>query len=194
MLSPLCEVRGGECSSRSAHHHDVAAVVAAGLEKHRIHGRLRNGLRRQRLDPCARPISAPSPSAPRHTIELLLMFWALNGATAMPRRARARQSAVVTTYLPASDVVPATSSADAFPEDATTWASSIPTLTNGSRQLLGDLADGVQLRYGPVMAEFTGENLGGSVFERVVLSGSLFRASDLNDTTAVLEQHVRYSG
>lgn len=46
-------------------------------------------------------------------------------ARPIPRRARARQSAVVTTDLPASDVVPATSSADAFPEDAAAWASFI---------------------------------------------------------------------
>ena len=39
------------------------------------------------------------------------MFCALNGATPMPRRANARHSAVVTIVLPASDVVPATSSA-----------------------------------------------------------------------------------
>ena len=36
------------------------------------------------------------------------MFCALNGATATPRRAKARHSPVVTTLLPASEVVPAT--------------------------------------------------------------------------------------
>ncbi len=39
------------------------------------------------------------------------MFCALNGATFTPRRAKARHSPVVTMLLPASDVVPATSSA-----------------------------------------------------------------------------------
>ena len=53
---------------------------------------------------CARPISAPSAV----TIELFDMFCALNGATDSPRRAKARHSAVVTTVLPASEVVPAT--------------------------------------------------------------------------------------
>ena len=59
----------------------------------------------------ARPISAPRPSGVAQTIELLDMFCALNGATFTPRRANARHSAVVTMVLPASDVVPATSSA-----------------------------------------------------------------------------------
>jgi hypothetical protein len=53
----------------------------------------------------ARPISEPSAV----TIELLDMFCALNGATRTPRRANARHRPVVTTDLPASDVVPATS-------------------------------------------------------------------------------------
>src|SRR5215469_10859675 len=38
------------------------------------------------------------------------MFCALYGATRTPRRTNARHSPVVTTLLPASDVVPATSS------------------------------------------------------------------------------------
>ena len=54
----------------------------------------------------ARPISDPS----RQTIELLDMFWALNGATRTPRRANHRQMPAVTNDLPASEVVPATSS------------------------------------------------------------------------------------
>ena len=54
----------------------------------------------------ARPISAPSGA----TIELLDMFCALNGATRTPRRASQRQIPAVMTDLPASDVVPATSS------------------------------------------------------------------------------------
>ena len=54
----------------------------------------------------ARPISAPSTV----TIELFDMFCALYGATRRPRRANARHRPVVTTDLPASDVVPATSS------------------------------------------------------------------------------------
>ena len=53
---------------------------------------------------CARPISEPSAV----TIELLDMFCALNGATRTPRRLSARHSPVVTTDLPASEVVPAT--------------------------------------------------------------------------------------
>jgi hypothetical protein len=36
------------------------------------------------------------------------MFWALNGATAMARRARARQIPVTTSDFPASEDVPAT--------------------------------------------------------------------------------------
>src|SRR5436305_6901535 len=56
---------------------------------------------------CARPISAPSAV----TTELLLMFCALNGATDTPWRTSQRQRPAVTTDLPASDVVPATSSA-----------------------------------------------------------------------------------
>src|SRR3954464_3683279 len=59
----------------------------------------------------ARPISAPSAV----TIELLLMFCALNGATDTPWRASHRQMPAVTTDLPASDVVPATSSAPLMP-------------------------------------------------------------------------------
>ena len=54
---------------------------------------------------CARPISAPS----GQTIELLDMFWALNGATDTPVRESQRQIPEVTRLLPASDVVPATS-------------------------------------------------------------------------------------
>src|SRR5579872_298488 len=50
------------------------------------------------------------PSGPGTTIELFDMFCALYGATRTPRRANARHSPVVTTLLPASDVVPATSS------------------------------------------------------------------------------------
>jgi len=56
---------------------------------------------------CARPISPPS----AQTIELFDMFCALYGATRMPRRWNARQTPVVTTLLPASEVVPAMSSA-----------------------------------------------------------------------------------
>ncbi|GGS99019.1 hypothetical protein GCM10010176_048780 [Nonomuraea spiralis] len=37
------------------------------------------------------------------------MFWALKGATRTPLRASQRQIPAVTTLLPASDVVPATS-------------------------------------------------------------------------------------
>src|SRR5665647_1203149 len=54
----------------------------------------------------ARPISDPS----AQTIELLDMFCALKGATDTPRRASHRHSPAVTRLLPASDVVPATSS------------------------------------------------------------------------------------
>jgi hypothetical protein len=61
----------------------------------------------------ARPISAPSGV----TIELLLMFCALNGATRTPWRTSHRQMPAVTTDFPASEVVPATSSA---PEDRVT--------------------------------------------------------------------------
>src|SRR4051794_41192817 len=56
---------------------------------------------------CARPISAPSAL----TIELLLMFWALNGATETPSRTSHRQMPAVTTHLPASEVVPAINTA-----------------------------------------------------------------------------------
>ncbi len=52
----------------------------------------------------ARPISRPSAV----TIELFDMFWALNGATRMSRRASTRHRPVVTTVLPASEVVPST--------------------------------------------------------------------------------------
>src|SRR4051795_9239395 len=55
----------------------------------------------------ARPISAPSAV----TIELLLMFCALKGATETPWRTSHRQIPAVTTDLPASDVVPATKNA-----------------------------------------------------------------------------------
>ena len=58
---------------------------------------------------CARPISPPRPSGPTTTAELLDMFWALNGATRTPRRWSQRQMPAVTTLLPASEVVPATS-------------------------------------------------------------------------------------
>ncbi len=63
----------------------------------------------------ARPISAPS----AHTPELLDMFWALNGATATPRRAKSRQSPVTTSDLPASEEVPATSRPVARPSVST---------------------------------------------------------------------------
>ena len=56
---------------------------------------------------CARPISPPSTV----TTELLLMFCALNGATATPRRASHRQIPATSALLPASEVVPATSTA-----------------------------------------------------------------------------------
>ena len=56
---------------------------------------------------CARPISAPSAV----TNELSDMFCALNGATRTPWRASQRHSPAVRTLLPASEVVPATSSA-----------------------------------------------------------------------------------
>src|SRR5690349_14384542 len=55
----------------------------------------------------ARPISPPSVV----TTELLDMFWALNGATETPRRARCLQIPATSALLPASDVVPATRSA-----------------------------------------------------------------------------------
>src|SRR3954452_4223920 len=56
---------------------------------------------------CARPISPPSTV----TAELLDMFCALNGATRMPLRAKSRHRPATTIDLPASDVVPAISSA-----------------------------------------------------------------------------------
>src|SRR3982074_1311624 len=56
---------------------------------------------------CARPISPPSVV----TAELLDMFCALNGATRMPLRANSRHRPATTIDFPASDVVPATSSA-----------------------------------------------------------------------------------
>ena len=43
------------------------------------------------------------------------MFCALNGATRIPRRASQRHSPAISTLLPASDVVPATSSAPFMP-------------------------------------------------------------------------------
>src|SRR6201996_9248409 len=55
----------------------------------------------------ARPISPPSTV----TAELFDMFCALNGATRIPLRANSRQSPATTTDFPASEVVPATSSA-----------------------------------------------------------------------------------
>ena len=55
----------------------------------------------------ARPISPPSTV----TAELFDMFCALNGATRIPLRANNRHSPATTIDLPASDVVPATSSA-----------------------------------------------------------------------------------
>ena len=55
----------------------------------------------------ARPISPPSAV----TTELLLMFCALNGATDTPWRASQRQRPATSALLPASEVVPATSSA-----------------------------------------------------------------------------------
>src|SRR5882757_27224 len=56
---------------------------------------------------CARPISPPSVV----TAELFDMFCALNGATRMPLRANSRHRPATTIDFPASDVVPATSSA-----------------------------------------------------------------------------------
>ena len=59
----------------------------------------------------ARPISAP----PGVTNEFSDMFCALNGATRTPWRASQRQIPAATTLLPASEVVPATSSAPFTP-------------------------------------------------------------------------------
>src|SRR6478609_5808672 len=56
---------------------------------------------------CARPISPPSVV----TAELFDMFCALNGATRIPLRANSRHNPATIIDLPASDVVPATSSA-----------------------------------------------------------------------------------
>ena len=50
------------------------------------------------------------PSGPTTTAELFDMFCALNGATLTPRRYSHRQIPAVSTLLPASEVVPATSS------------------------------------------------------------------------------------
>jgi hypothetical protein len=57
----------------------------------------------------ARPSSPPRPAASIATAELLDMFCALNGATRTPRRRSQRQIPAVSTLLPASEVVPATS-------------------------------------------------------------------------------------
>src|SRR3954464_12114173 len=54
---------------------------------------------------CALPISAPDAV----TVEFSAMFCALKGATDRPWRVSHRQIAAVTTLLPASDAVPATS-------------------------------------------------------------------------------------
>src|SRR5215217_3747499 len=56
---------------------------------------------------CARPISPPSTV----TAELLDMFCALNGATRIPLRDNSLHRPATTIDFPASDVVPATSSA-----------------------------------------------------------------------------------
>src|SRR5690606_36648938 len=55
-------------------------------------------------------ISAPVPSGPGTTMELFDMVCALNGATLIPCRAKARHRALVTRDFPASEEVPATSS------------------------------------------------------------------------------------
>ena len=55
----------------------------------------------------ARPISPPSLA----TALLSAMFWALNGATSMPRSTSSRQRAATRVVLPASLPVPATSTA-----------------------------------------------------------------------------------
>jgi hypothetical protein len=49
------------------------------------------------------------------TPELLDIFWALNGATRIPRFENRRHKAVVMTLLPTSDPVPKTAIQGAFP-------------------------------------------------------------------------------
>jgi len=45
------EVARGDLARGPAHHDDVAALVAAGLEQHRVHRGLGLGARRERLHP-----------------------------------------------------------------------------------------------------------------------------------------------
>ena len=111
MAPTVDEVARVDLARGPAHHDDVAALVAAGLEQHRVHRGLGLGARGERLDPLRPADLRPAPSGPVHTIELLDMFCDLNGATFTPRGRSARHSPVVTMLLPASEVVPATSSA-----------------------------------------------------------------------------------
>src|SRR4051794_17649532 len=86
---------------------------------------------------CARPISPPSVV----TAELLDMFCALNGATLMPLRANSRHSPATTIDLPASDVVPATSSAPLiFLRRADVKPPKFPIFRGGSRLLAGKVS------------------------------------------------------
>src|SRR5215471_2249494 len=57
----------------------------------------------------ARPISPPS----AHTAALFDMFWALNGATRTPRRAKSRHKPATSTLLPTDEAVPCTISTGA---------------------------------------------------------------------------------
>ena len=71
---------------------------------------------------CARPISPPSVV----TTELLLMFCALNGATDTPSRTSQRQMPATSALFPASEVVPATSSAPRSAVPSVLWLTGIP--------------------------------------------------------------------
>ena len=87
--------RGGDLARRWPITHDVAAAVAAGLEQHRVHRRLRRQPRPRAPGPTgpARSRRSLPSGGPAQTIELLDMFCALNGATFDPAtRERAAQA------------------------------------------------------------------------------------------------------
>src|SRR5690242_4676984 len=87
-----------------AEEHDLGPPVTARLEQHRVHPRVRLDARRRCLHGLGPPISAP----PAVAKEFSDMFWALNGATRTPCRARQRHSPATIMPFPASEPVPAT--------------------------------------------------------------------------------------
>src|SRR5674476_667270 len=113
-------------------------------------------------------------------MELLDMFCALNGATETPWRASHRQSPAVTRLLPASEVVPATSSplATTSPHHRHSYRSEGRTadlrLLRPDRRGLSDRAHPVVARVGRLALCIVYSDVpGGSTQQPRILSGAM---------------------